>query len=95
MGPRKRRCLSRTIRGSLCERTRFGRRIPNRYLPLHKRAGTLYTRNPSSRWVILEMGPQVQDEDLRMAFLPSLASGTRSIDQVQSYTPTLNYMSDG
>lgn len=40
-------------------------------------------------------GSPVQDEDLRMAFLPSLASGTRSIDQVQSYTPTLNYMSDG
>lgn len=40
-------------------------------------------------------GSQVQDEDLRMAFLPSLTSGTRSMDQVQSYTPTLNYMSDG
>ncbi|KAI6038612.1 SNF5-domain-containing protein [Pisolithus marmoratus] len=40
-------------------------------------------------------GSPVQDEDLRMAFLPSLTSGTRSIDQVPSYTPILNYMSDG
>jgi len=40
-------------------------------------------------------GSMVQDEDLRMAFLPSLTSGTRSMDQVQSYTPMLNYLSDG
>lgn len=40
-------------------------------------------------------GSMVQDEDLRMAFLPSLTSGTRPMDQVQSYTPMLNYLSDG
>ncbi|KIK95677.1 hypothetical protein PAXRUDRAFT_140130 [Paxillus rubicundulus Ve08.2h10] len=40
-------------------------------------------------------GSLVQDDDLRMSFLPSLASGTRSMDQVQSFTPLLNYLSDG
>ncbi|KAL4072221.1 hypothetical protein J3A83DRAFT_4092750 [Scleroderma citrinum] len=40
-------------------------------------------------------GSAVQDEDLRVAFLPSLTSGTRPMDQVQSYTPMLNYLSDG
>ena len=40
-------------------------------------------------------GSMVQDEDLRMAFLPSLATGTRPMDQVQAYTPMLNYLSDG
>jgi SWI/SNF-related matrix-associated actin-dependent regulator of chromatin subfamily B protein 1 len=30
-----------------------------------------------------------------MSFLPSLTSGARSIDQVQSFTPLLNYLSDG
>lgn len=40
-------------------------------------------------------GTTVQDDDLRMSFLPSLASGTRAMDQVQSFTPLLNYLSDG
>ncbi|PFH53423.1 hypothetical protein AMATHDRAFT_1089 [Amanita thiersii Skay4041] len=40
-------------------------------------------------------GSAVQDEDLRLAFLPTLTSGARSIDQLQSYTPLLNYLSDG
>ncbi|KAG1859989.1 hypothetical protein C8R48DRAFT_605512 [Suillus tomentosus] len=40
-------------------------------------------------------GSTVQDDDLRMSFLPSLASGARAMDQVQSFTPLLNYLSDG
>jgi len=40
-------------------------------------------------------GSAVQDEELRMSFLPSLSSGARSIDQVGSFTPLLNYLSDG
>ncbi|KAJ6495780.1 hypothetical protein C8R47DRAFT_974018 [Mycena vitilis] len=36
-----------------------------------------------------------QDEDLRNSFLPSLASGARTMDQVQAFTPLLNYLSDG
>ncbi|CAK5281843.1 unnamed protein product, partial [Mycena citricolor] len=40
-------------------------------------------------------GTAVQDEELRYAFLPSLASGARSMDQVQAFTPLLNYLSDG
>ncbi|KDQ50935.1 hypothetical protein JAAARDRAFT_199488 [Jaapia argillacea MUCL 33604] len=40
-------------------------------------------------------GSAVQDDDLRMSFLPSLTSAARSLDQVQSFTPTLNYLSDG
>lgn len=40
-------------------------------------------------------GSAVQDEDLRLSFLPSLSSGARSIDQVGSFTPLLNYLSDG
>ncbi|KAG6334158.1 hypothetical protein ID866_4924 [Astraeus odoratus] len=40
-------------------------------------------------------GSSVQDEDLRLAFLPSLTSGARPMDQVQSYTPILSYLSDG
>ncbi|KAH7882944.1 hypothetical protein F5I97DRAFT_1815281 [Phlebopus sp. FC_14] len=40
-------------------------------------------------------GSLVQDDDLRMSFLPSLTSGTRGMDQVQSFTPLLNYLSDG
>jgi SWI/SNF-related matrix-associated actin-dependent regulator of chromatin subfamily B protein 1 len=35
------------------------------------------------------------DEDLRASFLPSLTSGARAMDQVQSFTPILNYLSDG
>jgi len=37
----------------------------------------------------------IQDEDLRSAFLPSLLEGARAIDQVSSFTPLLNYLSDG
>ncbi|KAF8653658.1 hypothetical protein AX16_003809 [Volvariella volvacea WC 439] len=40
-------------------------------------------------------GSAIQDDDLRSSFLPNLVSGARPLDQVQSYTPTLNYMSDG
>jgi SWI/SNF-related matrix-associated actin-dependent regulator of chromatin subfamily B protein 1 len=40
-------------------------------------------------------GSTVQDDDLRMSFLPSLASGARVMDQVPSFTPLLNYFSDG
>ncbi|KAJ7125094.1 hypothetical protein C8R44DRAFT_703175 [Mycena epipterygia] len=40
-------------------------------------------------------GTPVQDEDLRNSFLPSLASGARAMDQVQAFTPLLNYLSDG
>jgi SWI/SNF-related matrix-associated actin-dependent regulator of chromatin subfamily B protein 1 len=34
------------------------------------------------------------DEELRTAVLPSLSSGARAIDQVTSFTPLLNYVSD-
>lgn len=40
-------------------------------------------------------GSLVQDDDLRMSFLPSLTSGARMMDQVPSFTPLLNYLSDG
>ncbi|KAJ7502954.1 hypothetical protein B0H11DRAFT_1712157 [Mycena galericulata] len=40
-------------------------------------------------------GSPVQDEDLRNSFLPSLSSGARAMDQVQAFTPLLNYLSDG
>ncbi|KAJ7628439.1 SNF5-domain-containing protein [Roridomyces roridus] len=40
-------------------------------------------------------GTPVQDEDLRNSILPSLSSGARSLDQVPSFTPQLNYLSDG
>lgn len=40
-------------------------------------------------------GPAIQDEDLRLSFLPSLSSGARALDQVGSFTPLLNYLSDG
>jgi len=37
-----------------------------------------------------------QDEDLRTSFLPSLnVTAARSLDQVPSFTPVLNYLSDG
>lgn len=39
-------------------------------------------------------GTPIQDEELRQAFLPSLATGARSMDQVQYYTPLLNSVSD-
>ncbi|KAF5392743.1 hypothetical protein D9757_000812 [Collybiopsis confluens] len=37
----------------------------------------------------------IQDEDLRSSFLPSLAEGARSMDQVKLFTPVLDYLSDG
>lgn len=40
-------------------------------------------------------GTPIQDEELRSAFLPTLTAGARSLDQVQLYTPLLNYLSDG
>jgi SWI/SNF-related matrix-associated actin-dependent regulator of chromatin subfamily B protein 1 len=40
-------------------------------------------------------GSAVQDEDLRSSFLPSLSSAARPTDQVPSFTPLLNYLSDG
>ncbi|KAJ7764511.1 SNF5-domain-containing protein [Mycena maculata] len=40
-------------------------------------------------------GTPVQDDDLRSSLLPSLSSGARAMDQVQSFTPLLNYLSDG
>ncbi|KAF8208209.1 hypothetical protein K438DRAFT_1961718 [Mycena galopus ATCC 62051] len=40
-------------------------------------------------------GTPVQDDDLRNAILPSLSSATRTMDQVQAFTPQLNYLSDG
>ena len=37
-----------------------------------------------------------QDEDLRTSFLPSLnVTAARSLDQIPSFTPVLNYLSDG
>lgn len=40
-------------------------------------------------------GSAVQDEDLRLSFLPSLSTGARSMDQVVAFTPRLDYLSDG
>ena len=37
----------------------------------------------------------IQDDDLRMSFLPTIPGVTRPLDQVQAYTPVLNYLSDG
>ncbi|KAJ6463898.1 hypothetical protein C8R45DRAFT_1024536 [Mycena sanguinolenta] len=37
----------------------------------------------------------VQDDDLRNSILPSLSSAARAMDQVQAFTPQLNYLSDG
>ncbi|KAJ7072654.1 SNF5-domain-containing protein [Mycena amicta] len=42
---------------------------------------------------IFLVGPH--DEDLRNSFLPTLSTGARAIDQVQAFTPLLNYLSDG
>ena len=39
-------------------------------------------------------GSILQDEDLRTAFLPSLTTGARPMDQVSLFTPLLNYLSD-
>lgn len=35
------------------------------------------------------------DEDLKQSFLPSLISAARPVNEVQLFTPLLNYMSDG
>ncbi|TDL14318.1 SNF5-domain-containing protein, partial [Rickenella mellea] len=40
-------------------------------------------------------GSAIQDEDLRMSFLPYVSSGPRPVDQTQAFTPILNYLSDG
>ena len=40
-------------------------------------------------------GSIVQDEDLKLSFLPSLTSGARPVGEVQMFTPLLNYLSDG
>ncbi|KAK0205137.1 hypothetical protein DFS33DRAFT_1427586 [Desarmillaria ectypa] len=40
-------------------------------------------------------GTPIQDDELRNSFLPGLSSGARGLDQVQSFTPMLNYLSDG
>lgn len=37
----------------------------------------------------------MQDEDLKQSFLPSLSSGARPVNDVQLFTPLLNYLSDG
>ncbi|KAJ6591033.1 SNF5-domain-containing protein [Mycena vulgaris] len=40
-------------------------------------------------------GTPVQDEELRNSLLPGLSAGARAMDQVQAFTPLLNYLSDG
>ena len=40
-------------------------------------------------------GSMVQDEELKLSFLPSLTSGARPVAEVQMFTPLLNYLSDG
>ena len=40
-------------------------------------------------------GSIVQDEELKLSFLPSLTSGARPVGEVQMFTPLLNYLSDG
>ncbi|KAJ7039043.1 SNF5-domain-containing protein [Mycena alexandri] len=40
-------------------------------------------------------GSAVQDDDLRNSFLPSLSTGARAMEQVQAFTPLLNYLSEG
>lgn len=40
-------------------------------------------------------GSAVQDDDIRTSLLPNLTSGARALDQVPSFTPLLNYLSDG
>ncbi|KAH8986946.1 hypothetical protein EDB86DRAFT_3211773 [Lactarius hatsudake] len=39
-------------------------------------------------------GTAVQDDDLRMSFLSPVTSVARPMDQVQAFTPILNYLSD-
>jgi SWI/SNF-related matrix-associated actin-dependent regulator of chromatin subfamily B protein 1 len=40
-------------------------------------------------------GTAVQDDELRLSFLPTLSSAARPMDQVLSFTPQLNHLSDG
>src|ERR1700728_2521099 len=40
-------------------------------------------------------GAAIQDDALRASFVPSLTSGARAVDQVQSFTPFLSGLSDG
>ncbi|KAF8903075.1 hypothetical protein CPB84DRAFT_1835950 [Gymnopilus junonius] len=40
-------------------------------------------------------GTALQDDDLKQSFLPSLTSGARPVNDVQQFTPLLNYLSDG
>lgn len=37
----------------------------------------------------------IQDDDLRMSFLPTVPTVARSSDQIQAHTPVLSYLSDG
>lgn len=39
-------------------------------------------------------GSAVLDDDLRMSLLPSLVSGARSMEQVEAFTPILQYLSE-
>ena len=39
-------------------------------------------------------GSAVQDDDLQMSLLPSLVSGARSMEQVEAFTPILQYLSE-
>lgn len=39
-------------------------------------------------------GSIVPDEEFRASFLPTLVHGARTMDQVQAFTPLLNYVSD-
>ncbi|KAF8270064.1 hypothetical protein EI94DRAFT_1723769 [Lactarius quietus] len=49
--------------------------------------------DPFPRWASLD-GTPVQDDDLRMSFLSPVTSVSRPMDQVQAFTPILNYLSD-
>lgn len=39
-------------------------------------------------------GSAVQDDDLRMSFLPTVSAVVRPLDQTSAFTPALNYLSD-
>ncbi|KDR74964.1 hypothetical protein GALMADRAFT_249934 [Galerina marginata CBS 339.88] len=40
-------------------------------------------------------GTPILDDELKQAFLPPLTAGARPVSEVQSFTPLLNYLSDG
>lgn len=111
MGSRESGCITGAICGIIRQGIRFGRRVQvslwfllrptdassmSRTAIAHciREQINVYQRSlvlvgyPSDGWM-------TQDEDLRIAFLPTLMAGARPMDQVQSYTPTLNYLSDG